>query len=75
MSDRMRQDAVIPKLEIIGEAVRHLSEETTQRRPDISWNRIAGMCNRLTHDYFGVDLALISLNVTFRSADRRSMGY
>ena len=59
MSDRMRQDAVIRKLEIIGEAVKHLVEETTQRRPDIPWKRIAGMRDRLTHDYFGVDLALV----------------
>ena len=35
MGDRMRQDAVIRKFEILGEAVKHLSEETTQRRPDI----------------------------------------
>jgi uncharacterized protein with HEPN domain len=59
MSDRMRQDAVIRKLEIVGEAVKHLSEETTERRPDIPWKRIAGMRDRLTHDYFGVDLALV----------------
>jgi uncharacterized protein with HEPN domain len=59
MSDRMRQDAVIRKFEIIGEAVKHLSEETTKRRPDIPWKRIAGMRDRLTHDYFGVDLGLV----------------
>jgi uncharacterized protein with HEPN domain len=59
MSDRMRQDAVIRKFEIIGEAVKHLSEETTKRRPDIPWKRIAGMRDHLTHDYFGVDLALV----------------
>jgi uncharacterized protein with HEPN domain len=47
MGDRMRQDAVIRKFEIIGEAVKHLSEETTQRRPDIRWRRIAGMRDRL----------------------------
>ena len=59
MSDRMRQDAVIRKLEIIGEAVKHLSEATTKRRPDIPWKPIAGMRDRLTHDYFGVDLSLV----------------
>ena len=41
MGDRMRQDAVARKLEIIGEAVKHLSELTRQRRPDIPWRRIA----------------------------------
>ena len=43
MADRMQQDAVIRKLEIIGEAVKHLSEQTTSRRPEIPWKRIAGM--------------------------------
>ena len=59
MYERMQQDAVIRKLEIIGEAVKHLSEQTTRRREDIPWKRIAGMRDRLTHDYFGVDLALV----------------
>jgi uncharacterized protein with HEPN domain len=59
MADRMRQDAVIRKFEIIGEAVKHLSDETKQQRPAIPWRRIAGMRDRLTHDYFGVDLSLV----------------
>lgn len=59
MADRMRQDALIRKLEVIGEAVKNLSENTKQRRPEIPWRRIAGMRDRLTHDYFGVDLALV----------------
>ena len=59
MADRMRQDAVIRKLEIIGEAVKHLSDSVRNRRPDIPWKQIAGMRDRLTHGYFGVDLALV----------------
>lgn len=59
MTDTMRQDALIRKLEVIGEAVKNLSEISKQRRPDIPWRRIAGMRDRLTHDYFGVDLALV----------------
>jgi uncharacterized protein with HEPN domain len=59
MADRMRQDAVIRKLEIIGEAVKKLTDATKQRRPEIPWKQIAGMRDRLTHDYFGVDLALV----------------
>ena len=57
MTDKMRQDALIRKLEVIGEAVKNLSETVKQRRPDIPWRQIAGMRDRLTHDYFGVDLA------------------
>lgn len=53
MVERMRQDAVIRKLEIIGEAVKKLSDASRQRQ------QIAGMRDRLTHDYFGVDLGLV----------------
>jgi uncharacterized protein with HEPN domain len=59
MTDRMQQDAVVRKLEIIGEAVKHLSDSITIARPEIPWRRIAGMRDRLTHDYFGVDLTLV----------------
>jgi uncharacterized protein with HEPN domain len=59
LSDRMRQDAVIRKLEIIGEAVKRLSDSTRARRTDIPWKQIAGMRDRLTHGYFGVDLGLV----------------
>lgn len=58
MVDKMRQDAIIRKLEVIGEAVKNLSERAKQERPELPWRQIAGMRDRLTHDYFGVDLAL-----------------
>lgn len=50
---------VIRKLEIIGEAVKQLSAATKRRHTEIPWKQIAGMRDRLTHDYFGVDLALV----------------
>ncbi len=59
LADRMRQDAIIRKLEIIGEAVKQLSEETRARRSEIPWKQISGMRDRLTHAYFGVDLGLV----------------
>jgi uncharacterized protein with HEPN domain len=59
MAEPMRQDAVIRTLEIIGEAVKQLSDATKDRRAEIPWKQIAGMRDRLTHDYFGVDLALV----------------
>ena len=57
--DRMRQDAIIRKLEIIGEAVKRLSDETRTRQPHIPWKQIAGLRDRLAHDYFAVDLGLV----------------
>jgi uncharacterized protein with HEPN domain len=59
MAERMRHDAVIRKLEIIGEAVKQLSDATKRNRPEIPWKQIAGMRDRLTHHYFGVDLPLV----------------
>lgn len=59
MTDRMRQDAVLRKFEVIGEAVKQLTEATKQRHPDIPWKRIGGMRDRLIHNYFGVDLGLV----------------
>jgi uncharacterized protein with HEPN domain len=59
MADRMRQDAVVRKLEIIGEAVKQLPDATKNRSPAVPWRKIAGIRDRLIHDYFRVDLDLI----------------
>lgn len=50
------QDGAIRQIEIIGEAVRHISKDMRRTYPDVPWEDIAGMRNKLIHDYFGVDL-------------------
>jgi len=60
----MVQDAVIRQLEIIGEAVRHISEELQNAHSEIPWQDIAGMRNKLIHDYFGVDIEKVWLTAT-----------
>jgi uncharacterized protein with HEPN domain len=55
----MRQDAVIRKLQVIGEAVKLLPDSVTTQRPEIPWRRIAGMRDKIIHEYFGVDLELV----------------
>ncbi len=56
MGDPMRQDAVMRRLEIIGEATKQLSREVTADRPEIPWRRVAGLRDRLIHGYASVDL-------------------
>jgi len=50
------QDAVIRRLEIIGEAAKNTSEDFRNKYPEIKWKQIAGMRDILIHGYFGVNL-------------------
>jgi uncharacterized protein with HEPN domain len=53
-----KQDAVIRRLEIIGEAVKGLPEELRAAYPDTPWSEIAGARDIMIHEYFRVDLEL-----------------
>ncbi len=56
---KMVQDAVIRQFEIIGEASGRLSEDIKKKYPGLPWKRISNMRNKLIHEYFGVDLAVV----------------
>lgn len=56
---REKQDAVIRRLEIVGEAVNNLSDEFRSAHPDINWSKAIGTRNILIHHYFGVDAAVV----------------
>lgn len=57
--DRKTQDAVVRNLEIIGEATKRVSLNLKTAHPDIAWKPIAGMRDKLIHDYFGVNVQLV----------------
>lgn len=59
LSDSKTQDAVIRNLEIIGEAVKQLSDGLRDDNPDIPWKQIAGMRDKMIHDYLGVNIRLV----------------
>jgi uncharacterized protein with HEPN domain len=50
------QDAVIRQIQVIGEAAKRLSAAFRGSTSDIPWSDIAGMRDKLVHDYMGVDL-------------------
>ncbi len=56
LKNSLVQDAVIRNLEIIGEATKKLNAEFRKNHPEIEWKKIAGMRDKLIHDYIGVDL-------------------
>jgi len=46
-------------LEIIGEAVKNLSIGVKAKHREVPWRDIAGMRDKLIHEYFGVNLELV----------------
>ena len=54
-----KQDAIIRRIEIIGEAVKGISMETRKKYPGIRWREIAGMRDVVIHQYFGVTIGLV----------------
>jgi uncharacterized protein with HEPN domain len=49
------QDAVIRRMEIIGEAARRISQDCKNKYPDLPWKEMTSMRNLLIHEYDDVD--------------------
>jgi uncharacterized protein with HEPN domain len=58
-ANKQKQDAVIRRVEIIGEAVTHLTEATRRAIPELAFRRMRGMRNIVAHDYANVDLHIV----------------
>lgn len=52
-------DAVMKNLENIGEAARNIPAEFKAKHSFIPWKEIIGMRNKITHEYFGVDVEIL----------------
>lgn len=59
MSNRLKQSAIVREIEIIGEAVKNISEKIKKRYPKVEWKDIARTRDKMIHHYFGVDLNIV----------------
>jgi uncharacterized protein with HEPN domain len=56
---QMMQSAVIREIQVIGEAARMITDKSRAAHPSIDWPAIAGMRNRVIHEYFEIDLKIV----------------
>ena len=59
LANSEKQNAVIRRIEIIGEATAHLTESTRQAIPELPFRKMRGMRNIVAHDYANVDLGIV----------------
>jgi uncharacterized protein with HEPN domain len=59
MADEKTVDAVVRNISVIGEATKQLPEDFKAIHSEIPWAQMAGMRNRIVHDYAGVDLEIV----------------
>jgi uncharacterized protein with HEPN domain len=59
LSDSMAHDAVVRQIEIIGEAARNVSDQFQNKYPKLPWARMIGIRNKIIHEYFNVNFAIV----------------
>lgn len=57
--DSEKQDAILHRIQIIGEDAKHIPDEYRAKWNEIPWKEIAGMRDIIIHEYFGITLAMI----------------
>lgn len=65
-ADQEKQDAIIRRIEIVGEATKRLSQDFRDANPHLPWRDMAGMRDILIHGYDRVDVARVHSTVTSR---------
>jgi len=59
MRDKKTINAVVRSVEVIGEAVKKIPKTLRDKYPDIPWKKMAGMRDKLVHEYFGIDIEIM----------------
>jgi len=59
ISNRLNQSAIVREIEIIGEAVKNISNSTKNKHCEVEWKEIVGTRDKMIHHYFGVDLDIV----------------
>ena len=57
--DKKTCNAVIRSLEVIGEAAKKIPGFIRKQYPGVPWKRMAGMRDKMIHEYFGVDIEIL----------------
>lgn len=65
-SDERTQTWMVSRLQIIGEAARHLSQDFRDRHSEVPWRLVIGMRNHLVHGYFDIDPDIVWAAITER---------
>jgi len=57
--DRKTVYAVVRAFELMGEATKSIPTSFRRRHPGVPWREMAGMRDKVIHEYFGVDMAVL----------------
>jgi len=59
LKDRKTINATIRSIEVIGEATKNIPLSLRDKYPNVPWKKMAGMRDKLIHEYSGVDLEIV----------------